>query len=84
MLMYGSVSGRGVFDLLQATQQHRSERWFCASHSLSCRLSVNVNRFVTSIGKLILYFAMQESHFLGLLLIHQKIDGFALIAEFPF
>ena len=51
MSMYGSVSGRGVFDLLQATQQHRSERWFCANHFLSCRLSVNVSRFVTSIGK---------------------------------
>jgi len=25
--------------------------------------------------------AMQESHFFGLLLIHQEIDGFALVAQ---
>jgi hypothetical protein len=25
---------------------------------------------------------VQESHFLGLLLIHQKIDGLAFVAEF--
>ena len=25
---------------------------------------------------------MNESHFLGLLLVHQKIDGLALVAEF--
>ncbi len=49
MSMYGSASGRGVFDLLQATQQHFSERWFCTNHSLSCLRSVNVNRFVISI-----------------------------------
>ena len=48
MSMYGSVPSRGVFDLLQATQQQRSERWFCSNHSLSCFRSVNDNRFVTS------------------------------------
>ena len=51
--MYGRVSALGVFDLLQATQQNFSERWFCSNHSLSCFLSVNVNRFVTSIGRLL-------------------------------
>ena len=31
---------------------------------------------------LLLNFTLQESHFLGLLLIHQEIDGLAFIAEF--
>ena len=31
---------------------------------------------------LIFYLAMQESHFLGLFLVHQEVNGLALIAEF--
>ena len=49
---YGSASGLGVFDLLQATQQNCAERWFCMSHSLSCCLLVKVNRLVTSMTAL--------------------------------
>ena len=30
------------------------------------------------------YFAFEEAHFPGLLLIHQEVDGLALIAHFPF
>ncbi len=46
--MYGRESALGVFDLLQATQQDFSERWYFSNHSLSCFRSVNVNRLVTS------------------------------------
>ena len=49
MSMYGSASGRGVFDLLQATQQLFAVRWLRSSHSLSCCLLVNIRRLVTSI-----------------------------------
>ena len=51
--MYGRVSALGVFDLLQTTQQHFSERWFFSNHSLSCNLFVNVNRFVISIASIL-------------------------------
>jgi len=44
------VSVFAVFDLLQATQQQRSERRFRSSHFLSCLRSVKVKRFVTSMG----------------------------------
>ena len=51
---YGRQSWRGVLDLLQATQQHFSERWFTLSHSLSWLRSVKVNRLVISIHSPIL------------------------------
>jgi hypothetical protein len=42
------VSGITLFDLLHATQQHLSERWFRSSHSLSPLRSLKVSKFSTS------------------------------------